>query len=96
MVLRSYALMVLWSYGLMVLWSYGLMLLWSYGLMLLWSYGLMLLWSYGLTVFSQLAFIALTGFVIAAFRDWKLTVSNAITMTNSPEAANIHQLNSIR
>ena len=33
-----------------------------------------------------------TGFAIAAFIDWKLTVINAIRMAIQPEPINIHQL----
>ena len=37
-----------------------------------------------------------TGFAIAALIAWKLTVNNAINITNNPADANSHQLNVIR
>ena len=37
-----------------------------------------------------------TGFAIAAFIAWKLTVAKAINITNIPADANIHQLNEMR
>ncbi len=37
-----------------------------------------------------------TGLATAAFIAWKLTVANAISTTNNPAAANIHQLNVMR
>jgi hypothetical protein len=37
-----------------------------------------------------------TGFAIAAFIAWKLTVNNAIPIASSPEIANIHQLIFVR
>jgi hypothetical protein len=37
-----------------------------------------------------------TGFATAAFIAWKLTVINAINITNTPPDANNHQLNEMR
>ena len=37
-----------------------------------------------------------TGFAIAAFIAWKLTVINAINITNNPADANSHQLRVMR
>lgn len=38
----------------------------------------------------------LTGFFLAAFKTWKLTVNNAIMKASIPANTNIHQLISIR
>ena len=45
------------------------------------------------TIYSVLKFF--TGFAIAAFIAWKLTVANAIIIDAMPPARKTHQLNSI-
>jgi len=59
-------------------------------------YHIVTLSHYHIITSSHYALLKLfTGLLTAAFIAWKLTVANAINITNIPAEANIHQLNEI-